>query len=118
MTRNSERARRICLDAHSFEWNGSKHVKCHICSLLLNTATRKWEADHIRRHAEGGEDTAENVWPICVPCHKAKSARDTSEIAKGKRRAAKHHGVRRPKGFKRPPGRYDWSAGRYVRDET
>jgi 5-methylcytosine-specific restriction endonuclease McrA len=118
VTRNSERDRKICLDAHSFDWNGSKHVKCHVCALPLNVATREWHADHIARHAEGGESTAQNLWPICVPCHRAKSAKDTSEIAKGKRVAKRHFGVKRSKGFRKPAGaKFDWSQGRYVRGE-
>jgi len=118
VARNSERERSICLEAHSFDWNGAKHVKCHVCALLLNVATRPWECDHIRRYAEGGEDTPDNVFPICVPCHRAKSAKDTSEIAKGKRVAKRHFGVKRSKGFRRPAGaKFDWSAGKYVRGD-
>lgn len=98
--RNSAKDREICLEAHKFEWNGQTHLKCHVCALLINPATRPWEADHIRRHAEGGESTGGNIWPICVPCHRRKSARDTSEIAKGKRVAKRHFGVKRSTGFK------------------
>ena len=108
----------MCLEAHSFEWNGQRHLKCHVCALLINPATRPWHADHIRRYAEGGEDTPDNVFPICVPCHRAKSAKDTSEIAKGKRVYKRHFGVKRSKGFAKPKGaKWDWSQGRYVRGE-
>jgi hypothetical protein len=45
--------------------------------------------------AVGGGETAENLWPAHEACHAAKSRKDASEVAKGKRVAAKHYGIRR-----------------------
>lgn len=75
------------------------YMICHICRtrLSLTPPAIPFHADHIRRHAEGGEDTPENLWPICLPCHKEKSAKDTTEVAKGKRYRDKHYGIRQSK---------------------
>lgn len=70
---------------------------CHDCGVRLDPAIDRWEADHIRRHAEGGDDSPENVWPICVPCHRDKSKLDTTAVAKGKRCGAKRNGIKRAK---------------------
>lgn len=96
MTRNSTKARRICAEAHTrIDHLGREVMSCHICSLSMNVHTSDWEADHIRRHAEGGEDTAGNLFPICPRCHHDKSRRDTSEIAKGKRIGERSRGIKR-----------------------
>lgn len=96
MTRNSSRARRICADTHTRRDHlGREVMDCHVCRIPMNVHTSGWEADHIRRHAEDGEDTADNLFPICPRCHFDKSRRDTSEIAKGKRARDRSRGVRR-----------------------
>jgi 5-methylcytosine-specific restriction endonuclease McrA len=71
------------------------HLICHLCGQRISPARDLWEADHIRRHAEGGEESVENLWPAHEACHKAKSRKDTTDIAKGKRVAAKHYGIKR-----------------------
>lgn len=121
MTRNSTKARRICFETH--QWIGPLgrlYLTCHMCKSMIDPVRQDWRADHIRRHAEGGEDTADNLWPICLPCDAGtdgKAAKDTAAVAHGKRAADRHYGVKRPGGWqKRPEGyRYDWRTQRYVR---
>lgn len=121
--RDSVKARRICFDAH--KWlNHLGHVRltCHYCKLPIDPIKDRWRADHIHRFAEGGQDTAENLFPIHERCdadHKAPN--DVREIAKGKRVRDRHYGIKRSSGTfrKAPPGfKYDWSARRYVKEEA
>lgn len=96
MKRNSTAARRNCIEAHRrTDHLGREVLDCHVCKLVMAVHTSGWEADHIRRHAEGGDDSGANVWPICPRCHHDKSRRDTSEIAKGKRIGERGRGIRR-----------------------
>jgi 5-methylcytosine-specific restriction endonuclease McrA len=85
--RDSVKARRICFDAHKWaNAAGQWRLTCHRCKIVIDPIRKNsWRADHIRRWAEGGEDTPENLWPICVPCDvQFKAPHDTSEVAKGK----------------------------------
>lgn len=105
MTRNSTKARRICIDTHAwFNLLGRKCMTCHVCGGTIDLVAGKpeWRADHVRRHAEGGLETAANIWPICVPCDTGpdgKAADDTRAVAKGKRMGDKHFGARVKRGF-------------------
>jgi hypothetical protein len=123
MTRNSTKARRICFEAHKIQGLFTPWLlMCHRCKLMIDPVREKWRADHIIRHAEGGKETAENLWPICLTCDtgtEGKAAEDTRTVAKGKRNADRHFGIRRGTGFRKPPEgmKYDWSAGRYVRKD-
>ena len=105
--RNSTRARRICFDAHKQQDGMGVYLLCHICDRRISPGRDDWDADHIRRHAEGGEETSENLWPAHAACHRTKSAKDVGEVAKGKRVAAKHYGIKRgpKKGRPMPFGR-------------
>lgn len=108
MARNSNKARRTCVDTHAwFNLLGRKCLTCHVCGCtieLLSTRPDKWRADHSRRHAEGGKETADNLWPICIDCDTGpdgKAAQDTKTIAHGKRMADRHDGVKiRGRGFR------------------
>lgn len=122
MTRNSTKARRICFEAHKIESDGFIFLRCHVCKHELDPVREKWRADHIRRHAEGGEDTAENLYPICMDCDGGvggKAADDTIQVAKGKRNRDKHFGIKQKTGFRKPPPgmKYDWKRGGYRRDD-
>ena len=126
MTRNSTKARRICVDTHAWFNNlGRKCLTCHVCKGTIDLVATKpdqWRADHVIRHAEGGKETASNLFPICITCDtgtEGKAAEDTRTVAKGKRNADRHFGITRGTGFRKPPAgmKYDWSAGRYVRDK-
>lgn len=53
------------------------------------------EWDHIRRYAEGGDMSAQNLDPLLVADHKVKTNKiDKPEIAKGKRYGAKETAFR------------------------
>jgi len=54
-------------------------------------ATDQWEVDHIFPVHLGGGDEMDNLRAICIPCHRAKSARETTERAKADRVRRKHH---------------------------
>ena len=121
MTRNSARARHICLETHGREDHMGRYMSCHVCGLRIDPVRTKWRADHIRRHAEGGTESPDNLWPICLTCDggvDGKAARDTSAIAKGKRMSGRHFGTQQKgRGFYRPKGvKFDWSQGRYRRE--
>src|SRR5262245_33516975 len=86
-SRDSVRARRICFDAHKWQnAAGQWRLTCHVRKCEHDPLRRdSRRADHIRRWAEDGEDTPENLWPICVACDSVKAPNDTREVAKGKR---------------------------------
>ena len=116
--RDSVKARRICFETHKWKDHlGRWRLTCHLNKCAIDPARDKWRADHIRRWAQDGEDTPENLWPICKHCDQTEKApEDTSEIAKGKRVYERHYGIRRPEGFYKPEGaRFDWKKRRYVR---
>jgi hypothetical protein len=119
--RNSVEARRICFNTHRREDKMGIFLVCHECGGRISPATEPWRADHIHRHAEGGKETAGNLWPIHTRCDSGpdgKAARDTSAVAKGKRVMEKHFHIREKKGFYKPKGaKYDWARGGY-RKET
>ena len=98
--RDSVKARRICFDTHR-QYDALGHFMiCHVCGGRID-AVRKpndWTADHYPvRWSEGGEDTAENLHPLCVVCAEKKDPDDTREIAHGKRMGNKHFGLERRK---------------------
>ena len=47
---------------------------CRVCELT----TKDLEVDHIVNVAQGGNDEDGNLQAICIPCHKAKTARESS----------------------------------------
>lgn len=47
---------------------------CRVCGLT----TKDLEVDHIVNVAQGGTDEDGNLQAICIPCHKAKTARESS----------------------------------------
>ena len=78
--------------------------KCKTCNgMLFNAAVVPWEAAHLVPRAHGGSDEPPNVVPMQYDCHRHETHTiDVPAIAKGKRTAAKHFGVKRKSGFKRP----------------
>jgi hypothetical protein len=97
--RNSDKARRICFEAHRHDgpMGKGRYLTCHMCGGVLDAVLDKWRADHIRRHADGGEDTGKNLWPICLPCDTGvdgKAAQDTKAVAKGKRQGANYYNLK------------------------
>ena len=47
---------------------------CRVCGLT----TKDLEVDHIINVAQGGTDDDGNLQAICIPCHKTKTARESS----------------------------------------
>ena len=47
---------------------------CRVCGMI----TKDLEVDHIVNVAQGGTDDDENLQAICIPCHKVKTARESS----------------------------------------
>lgn len=37
-----------------------------------------WEADHVVPLCEGGEHSMDNLWTLCVPCHRTKTGHEAS----------------------------------------
>ena len=119
--RNSAKTRRECFETHRVKDHlGRWRLPCHVCNGSIDPIRDAWEADHIRRRAEGGPDTTNNVFPLCSRCAKVKNPADTREIAKGKRKGERLLGIRRHTGsLRRMSGyRYDWSSRRYVKLST
>lgn len=116
--RDSVRARRIVFDTHRWQdASGKWRLTCHLKGCIIDPIIRtSWRADHIRRFAEGGEDTPENLRPICTVCDQTEKApHDTSEVAKGKRVRDSIY-IKKPRGWKPEGYRYDWQARRYVKE--
>jgi 5-methylcytosine-specific restriction protein A len=91
----SRLARVRCFDAHK--------GKCHLCGLKINPLFEDWDVEHIKPLWLGGEDIDANRAPAHLRCHKAKSAGEKTEKAKGDRIRANFLGV--PKASHRPiPG--------------
>ena len=70
---------------------------CHICKGTIQTG-EAWDVEHVIPLAISGDDTDANKAPAHVKCHTNKTAVDMGDIAKAKRREARHTGAARPKG--------------------
>jgi 5-methylcytosine-specific restriction endonuclease McrA len=71
---------------------------CHLCKQKIGLAER-WDIEHVIPLEMGGDEghMAENLQPAHVGCHRVKTSVDSWQIAKAKRRAAKHLGVKAPR---------------------
>lgn len=96
-SRNSTRARKICLDTHAICRGGKFFMVCHLCRNEFDVSMSTWEAEHLVPWALGGRDTPDNLAPVHWECHKPKTKNDVREIAKGKRVMSKRLGVKRSK---------------------
>ena len=95
MKRDSTKARRICFDTHKQTDDRGVFMVCHLNKCRIDPIRSEWRADHIRRHAEGGLETADNLWPICKVCdQKEKAPDDAREVAKGKRVHDQTYGIK------------------------
>ncbi len=75
---------------------------CHICSTRIFPSD-PWEVEHIIPLALGGADEPKNMGPAHKVCHAFKTSVNAGEIARAKRRKAKHIGIKKPGTF--PGGR-------------
>ncbi|MEW5705104.1 MAG: HNH endonuclease signature motif containing protein [Pseudomonadota bacterium] len=113
---SSYKVRHDCYYAHvRYDAHGRAYLICHICQGPIWSGKDSWEAEHVVRRSVGGADDPSNVMPAHTKCHKAKTRDDVRENAKGKRVAERHAGIKRPRGFRRPEGKYNWATGRYER---
>jgi len=89
--------------------------RCEGCTAKLFPG--KFQYDHDRADGLGGEPTLENCKVLCAACHYEKTHTvDRPIMQKADNIRAKHLGIKRPGGFRKPPGVvFDWSAGRYVK---
>ena len=69
-------------------------VYCEACKGLA----KRFQIDHVRPDGLLGEPTLQNAMLICEACWAVKNPKDTTSIAKAKRREAKHVGAVKPKG--------------------
>lgn len=71
------------------------NYRCYQCDDMAT------EVDHVIPKCYGGADDPHNMAAICIPCHRAKTAREAAEMRRRHRESARH---RRP-GLHRPMGR-------------
>ena len=64
---------------------------CHLCGGAVS-AGEKWELEHLIPVAMGGDDEEHNWFVAHVKCHASKTKDDVANIAKAKRRQARHIG--------------------------
>lgn len=107
MTRNSPKARRLCIERHSYERNGSLFMRCHCgCDVEFSPSSTAWRADHNVLHSSGGKETADNLYPIRTKCDlEWKAPADNREAKKATRIMEKNLGIRRAKGRPMPGSR-------------
>jgi 5-methylcytosine-specific restriction protein A len=70
---------------------------CQMCRFPIERRGLEW--DHKIPLAMGGDDTLDNLHPLCRPCHRLKTKGDVGAIAKAKRRERKHAGIRKRSSF-------------------
>lgn len=94
-------------------WEANKGICC-ICNLKIDGVREKWGIEHKRALALGGEDTDDNCGPAHETCMAGKTQVDIPAIAKAKRVKARHLGIKKPSGFRKPPEgfKYSWKSGR------
>lgn len=85
---------------------------CHITGQKIATG-EAWQLDHRIPLILGGEHRESNLFPALVEPHKRKTANEMKIKSKIARIKAKHLGIKKPSTFKRPPGKFNWSSGRY-----
>lgn len=88
--------RRLCFETHKrVDFAGRIYLLCHICKGPIRPASEPWEAEHIQRRVLSNDDSASNLAPAHVKCHREKTRTDVAENAKGKRSSDRHFGIRR-----------------------
>ena len=63
---------------------------CEACGL----PAKRFHFDHKNPDGLTGQPTLENCALLCEPCHAEKTKKDVADIARAKRREAKHLGAR------------------------
>lgn len=76
---------------------------CYLCHGRIQVGDT-WELEHVIPLEISGDDSDDNLELAHVKCHRDKTRIDAGDIARAKRREAKHLGAGKPKGT--------WGAGR------
>lgn len=79
--------------------------RCAGCSCKVGGAAGL-EWDHIIALELWGEDTIDNLQPLCRGCHRGKTRQDAAHIAKAKRMQQRKAGIKR-QGKRIPYRRFD-----------
>jgi 5-methylcytosine-specific restriction protein A len=66
---------------------------CHLCGGGIQG--KGWEVEHVIPLAMGGADDETNMRPAHKACHAPKTAEDVADIARAKRREARHIGIKK-----------------------
>lgn len=69
---------------------------CQMC--FQPTDERGYDLDHHIPLEIGGDDSDDNLRPLCRPCHRLKTKGDATDIAKARRRQDRHTGTHTPAG--------------------
>lgn len=78
---------------------------CHLCGGKIQ-ATEAWDVSHDIPLAMGGDDDGDNLMVAHRKCHRSHtSATDIPQIAKAKRRHARHIGAKAPSRNPLPGGK-------------
>ena len=72
--------------------------KCRMCGCTID-ATTGLEWDHRIPLAIGGDDTLDNLEPLCIRDHRLKTKGDVKRIAKTTRQRQRNLGIRKPSTF-------------------
>ncbi len=81
---------------------------CHLCGNKIDAVKEGFELEHVIAFAMTHDDSDENLRPAHKACHKEKTKQDVADIAKAKRRQAKHLGAKVPKGQIKSRGFQSW----------
>lgn len=87
------------------------------CNMPLNNGV---EYDHVILDANSKDNSLNNCAAVCPACHRFKTTkRDIPTAAKTLRQQDTDRGISsKSRGFYKPPGmKYDWSTGRYVKED-
>jgi len=71
--------------------------RCGKCGQSLRVTA--WELDHILALINGGANSEANLMPLCSPCHKVKTKVDVKAKSVTYKKALKHSGAVKKKGW-------------------
>lgn len=75
-------------------WEAANGVCC-LCEQKIDGVREAWTVEHLIALALGGPDTDDNCRPAHERCRRQKDKTDVADIARAKRRAAKHIGAKK-----------------------
>ena len=97
-----------------------RHGCCRECGRKL-TSRDDYVIEHVIALENGGTNDFDNLGLTCMWCKPEKDARDHSQAGKQRRTATKHlvsKSMRKKSSLAKRPGmKFDWSQGRYVRED-